>query len=169
MIGVRAAEPEDAAAVAGVHVRSWQAAYRGLLPDEYLDGLRPEDRMVRYRFDSPDPDDPHTVVVTEAGAILGFVTCGQTADADAAPAGEILALYVDPDVWGRGLGSMLIGQARGRLADRGFSQAILWVLAGNHRAMRFYQLDRWAPDERRREVDVWGVLVEEVRYRRRLP
>jgi hypothetical protein len=41
---LRPAEPSDASAVARVHVRSWQAGYRNLLPDQYLDGLRPEDR-----------------------------------------------------------------------------------------------------------------------------
>ena len=39
---LRPAEPGDASAVALVHVRSWQAGYRNLLPDEYLDGLRAE-------------------------------------------------------------------------------------------------------------------------------
>jgi hypothetical protein len=44
VLSVRAATPDDAAAVAGVHVRSWQAAYRGLIADAYLDGLNPDDR-----------------------------------------------------------------------------------------------------------------------------
>ncbi len=51
---LRPAEPADAMAVARVHVRSWQAAYRGLLPDAYLDGLRPEDRAARYDFATED-------------------------------------------------------------------------------------------------------------------
>ena len=41
---LRPAEPGDASAVALVHVRAWQTRYRKLLPDEYLDGLRPEER-----------------------------------------------------------------------------------------------------------------------------
>ena len=41
---LRPAEPVDAIAVAHVHVRSWQVAYRTLMPDDYLDQLRPEDR-----------------------------------------------------------------------------------------------------------------------------
>ena len=44
---VRTAQPDDAAAVAEVHVRAWQAAYRGLMADEFLDSLRPEDRAAR--------------------------------------------------------------------------------------------------------------------------
>jgi hypothetical protein len=47
---VREAHPQDAAEVAGVHVRSWEVAYQGLFPDDYLDGLRPEDRMAHYTF-----------------------------------------------------------------------------------------------------------------------
>jgi hypothetical protein len=50
---VRPARPDDALPVAGVHVRSWQAAYRGLLPDDYLDGLRAEERW--YSRASPPP------------------------------------------------------------------------------------------------------------------
>ncbi|HEY1808803.1 MAG TPA: hypothetical protein VGG42_09585 [Acidobacteriaceae bacterium] len=42
-MNLRLAEPPDAMAAARVHVRSWQAAYRGLMPDAFLDQLRPED------------------------------------------------------------------------------------------------------------------------------
>jgi hypothetical protein len=60
---IRAARPADALAVAEVHVRSWQAGYRHLLPDAYLDSLRPEDRAARYTFDRAGADDPETIVV----------------------------------------------------------------------------------------------------------
>ena len=40
----------DAEAIATVHVRSWQAAYRGQLPDEYLDGLTVEDRLSQHQW-----------------------------------------------------------------------------------------------------------------------
>jgi hypothetical protein len=36
---VRPATPDDADAIASVHVRSWQAAYRGIVPDAMLDAL----------------------------------------------------------------------------------------------------------------------------------
>src|SRR3984885_11964090 len=62
---LRPAEPEDAMAVARVHVRSWQAAYRALLPDDYLDQLRPEDRAQSYDFASLDPLKPRTIVAVE--------------------------------------------------------------------------------------------------------
>jgi hypothetical protein len=66
---LRPAEPDDALAVARVHVRSWQAAYRTLIPDDYLDQLRPEDRAQRYNFSSLNPLQPWTIVAAEAGTI----------------------------------------------------------------------------------------------------
>ncbi len=168
MLIVRPARPEDAAEVAGVHVRSWKAAYRGLLPDKYLDDLRPEDRLGRYTFGATDPATPSTVVAVADGTIRGFATTGPCRDREASGLGELLALYVDPDSWGFGIGRRLISDARAKLSQLGFDQAVLWVLAGNERAIRFYLADGWRPDELERTQEVWGVRVRELRYRRSL-
>ena len=169
MVQVREARPDDAAEVAGVHVASWQAAYRGLLPDEYLDGLDPADRMARYTFGATDPDAPLTVVAGDDVAIRGFATTGRSPDPDTPDAGELLGLYVDPGRWDLGVGRRLMAEARERLSGRGFTEAVLWVLVGNERAERFYRIDGWRPDGRRRREMVWGVTVEEIAYRRHLP
>jgi GNAT superfamily N-acetyltransferase len=168
VLTVRAARPEDAAEVAGVHVRSWQVAYRGLLPDAYLDGLRAEDRARRYRFDRTGPDVPETIVAVDDGAVAGFATTGPAQPADVLGAGELHALYVDPPLWGRGVGRRLIAEARARLRGHGWEQAVLWVLVGNDRAQRFYRMDGWWPDGTRRQQNVWGILVDEKHFRRAL-
>jgi len=165
---LRAAESADAISVARVHVRSWQSAYRGLLPNEYLDQLRPEDRAERYDFETRDPEKPQTIVAVEAGEIRGFATTAPSRDADLADYGELGALYVDPDYWGRGIGAALISAARARMAGLGFGNALLWVLRGNVRADRFYRNDQWMPDGLQRTDTVWGVTVNEIRYRREL-
>ena len=163
------AEPGDEQAVAAVHVRSWQVAYRGLMPDEYLDGLRPADRAARYTFADKRPGRPLTVVAVEETAIRGFATIGPCAEADAAGVGELYGLYADPDHWDRGVGRILIADARARLVDAGFSEAVLWVLVGIERAERFYRLDGWDLEPRRRMQEVHGVTVDEIRYHRSLP
>ena len=168
MLLLRPAEPADALAVARVHVRSWQAGYRTLLPDDYLDGLRPEDRAPRYTFGCTDPRQPATIVAAEGEAIPGFATTAPARDPDAADCGELCALYVDPDWWGRGVGAALVAAARARLVGLGFRNAIAWILSGNVRAQRFYTIDRWVPDGAHRTQRVWGVTVDETRYRRAL-
>jgi GNAT superfamily N-acetyltransferase len=163
---LRPAEPDDAMNVARVHVRSWQAAYRTLLPDEYLNQLRPEDRAQRYDFATADPLKPHTIIAAEGTAIYGFATTAPSRDRDLKDHGELCALYVDPDQWGRGVGVALIAAARSRLLELGFQSALLWLLAGNARAARFYEEDGWISDGQRRTDSVWGVMVDEVRYLR---
>ena len=165
---LRLAEPTDALAVAHVHVRSWQAAYRGLLPEDYLGQLRPEDRAPTYDFATLDPRRPRTMVAVADGLILGFATTMPSRDQDLPEHAELCALYVDPEHWGRGIGVALVSAARDHLHELGFRQALLWVLVGNARAERFYQADRWAPDGTRRTDLVWGISVDEVRYQRRL-
>jgi len=165
---LRPAQPDDAMAVARVHVRSWQVAYRTLLPDDYLDQLRPEDRARTYDFASLDPLKPRTIVAEEQGTIHGFATAAPSRDADLPDHGELCALYVDPDKWGQGIGMALVSAARASLFALGFRNALLWVLVGNVRAERFYRIDQWVADGRRRTDSVWGAMVNEVRYQRGL-
>jgi GNAT superfamily N-acetyltransferase len=165
---LRAAEPDDAMSVARVHVRSWQVGYRNLLPDDYLDQLQPEERAQRYNFASPDPRQPKTIVAAEAGVIRGFATSAPSSDPAAPGNGELCALYVDPDWWGRGIGMALMSAARAHLLDLGFRRALLWVLVGNTRAERFYQTDQWQSDGMHRTALVWGLTIDEVRYWRTL-
>jgi GNAT superfamily N-acetyltransferase len=138
------------------------------MPNDYLDQLRPEDRAIKYDFDNPDPFHPHTIVATENGDIRGFATTGQARDSNMTDFGELFALYVDPEHWGHGIGMALISAARARLFDLGFRSAILWVLAGNVRAERFYLKDHWTADGVRRADEIWGIKVTEARYRRKL-
>jgi len=166
---LRAAEPSDALAVAQVHVRSWQGAYRGLMPDDYLDGLRPQDRAQTYTFGSPpSPKQPVTWVALDGGAILGFATVTARPGDGPAGCGRLDALYVDPTRWGTGVGRALMADARTRLAAAGCAEAVLWVLVGNDRAQRFYRADGWQADGTRQTGLVWDLPVDEVRFRRSL-
>ena len=165
---LRPAHPDDALAVARIHVRSWQAAYRNLLPDSYLDNLRPEDRAPHYDFATTDPAKPKTLVATEASTLLGFATTLPSTSADLPGYGELAALYVDPDHWHKGVGVALIAAARTQLQQQGFRNALLWILDGNLRADRFYRNDGWLPDHTRRTESLWNITVDELRYQRPL-
>lgn len=155
-------------AVAHVHVRSWKVAYRTLLPAEYLDTLRPEDRARTYDFATLDPAKPRTIVAEEDGLIHGFATTMPSRDPDLAQHAELCALYVSPEQWNRRIGAALVSAVRADLLALGFQNALLWVLAGNARAERFYQLDGWTPDGNRRTDTVWDIRVDEIRYVRAL-
>jgi GNAT superfamily N-acetyltransferase len=161
---VRAAVPEDAYDVARVQVRSWQWAYRGLIAQDYLDGLEPETWAGRYTFGRRGIGLPSTLVAVDGSTICGLTATGLCRDDDLPNFGELMALYVDPAYVGTGVGRTLIAAARERLRASS-TQAALWVLDGNARARRFYERDGWSHDGTRRTRIYGDSPVQEVRYR----
>jgi len=147
-IRIREATPADARAIAEVHVRSWQAAYRGELPDDYLDRLSVDERERQWIERLAEAVlRGGTVVAEEDGRVIGFAGFGPTRDADApAGTGEVYALYLLPGSVGRGVGRELFAQVNARLRELGYTRATLWVLATNQRSRRFYEAAGWAFD-----------------------
>ncbi len=163
---VRAATPADAPAVARVHVDSWRAAYAGLLPQTVLDGLSVERREAFWRAAVEQPGDHRLWVVESGDLVVGFASTGPGRDEDLpAGAGEVLAIYLAPTEWDRGLGARLFRRAIADLRERDVNPLVLWVLAANARGRRFYEAMGWRPDGAERPIDFDGTSVEEVRYR----
>jgi GNAT superfamily N-acetyltransferase len=167
MTKVRTAVPQDASDVARVQVRSWQWAYRGLIAQDYLDGLEPETWSGSYTFGRVGIGLPCTLVALDGSTICGLVTTGLCRDEDLPNFGELMAIYVDPAHVGTGVGRALLAAARGRLRAVS-TQAALWVLDGNVRARRFYERDGWKLDGTRRTRTYGTATVQELRYRRDL-
>jgi GNAT superfamily N-acetyltransferase len=156
MVVLRDATPADAHALASVHVASWRAAYRGLMPDEVLAGLSVPEREQLWS-DRLTAQEAQTsiVVATDAGRVVGFAAAGPplvAADRADSTLGDLYALYLDPDHWGRGIGAPLHAAALDRLVTHRFTHAGLWVLDGNLRALRFYYRRGWT-DTGRTQTD----------------
>jgi len=166
---VRDARPGDARAIAIVHVASWQAAYRGLLPDDYLAGLSVERRAEQWSGILADPSPGHVVVLDVGGRIAGFAHVGPSGDDDVPPAtGELYTIYLHPDVWGRGGGGQLMESALGRLSGDGCTTVVLWMLSTNDRARRFYLGQGWSEVPGRRTQQFGGQVVTDHRFGRSL-
>ncbi|WP_099246612.1 GNAT family N-acetyltransferase [Mycobacterium sp. shizuoka-1] len=164
MVEIREARGDDAMAVAGVHVRSWQAGYQGLVAQQYLDGLDAEDRAKRFALDAMDIGGPYTLVAADGDTICGHVTIGRSRDDDLPDYGEVWALYVDPPLWQTGIGRALLTAACDRLRLAGRDRAFLWVLSTNTRARRFYERSGWTADGRHRVELIGGTPLDESRY-----
>lgn len=165
MTEVRAAVQADARDVARLQVRSWQSAYRGLIAQEYLDGLTTEVFADRYTFGRVGLRMPSTLIAVDGIAIRGLVTTGLCREMDFPNFGELTAIYVDPAHVRTGVGRLLITAARQRLRLVGVTGALLWVLDGNVPARRFYERDGWRLDGACRTATFGNSAVKQVRYR----
>jgi ribosomal protein S18 acetylase RimI-like enzyme len=167
MAQVRKAKVEDASRIASVHVRSWQVAYRGHMPDEFLNGLDVEKRTNMWRELTQDPDKLIFVAEDSESNIEGFSALGPSRDADANPStAEVSAIYVHPEKWGKGIGRALLSASIDQVRKREFDRVTLWVLEANQRARSFYESFGFIHDGAIKDDDHWkSFAVREVRYR----
>ena len=140
---VRAATIGDTESIARVHARSWQAAYRGIVGDDFLDGLSDEVWVDRWRTIFTEPRDGARTLVWD----------------------EVYAIYLDPGSWGHGAGSGLLAAALGTVADD-VPGVSLWVFRDNARGRAFYERHGFEVDGLEQEITIDGRALPEVRYRR---
>ncbi len=167
---VRPAGVADAENLARVRIASWRGAYRGIVPDAVLDGLRARrrDRAWRDRLSTPgrpgfaSPRGPRRRRWRASSPRVRAAHDGE------AGLGEIWAIYVDPAAQGRGVGRALMAAAVRGLAVRGFGEAVLWVFEANVAARAFYEHLGWTPDGAAKAFPIGDAAPIEVRYRTRL-
>lgn len=153
MISVRDARPSDAEAIASIHVRGWQHAYRGVMPDEVLDGMDERVSAEGWRgtitatiddvpFRSRQLGD-ELVVAVQDERVVGWAGYGSARRDLDGMTGELHGIYADPERIGGGVGHALIGHVEQRLRAAGHERAYLLVLVGNDPAARFYERHGW--------------------------
>ena len=165
---IRQAIPSDAAAIARVHVSSWQAAYRDLIPADYLSGLDatlPQREAFWAR--SIESGESRVWVAERDAPVVGWICVGASRDDDdaAGNTGEVMALYVLATHWQTGAGRALWQAGVQHLVEQGYQRLTLWVLAGNERAIRFYRRAGCIEDAASaRNLQRGGAVLVEVRY-----
>lgn len=137
-LSIRPARPDDEAAVAALRTRSWQSAYRGHLPDDYLDTRAADDLAQQWRakFAGLGPR-KHLLLAMADDQIAGFIAIWP--DEQDPTLAFIDNLHVDPERRSGGIGRSLMTDAARRLASDGYDAAYLFVLAANEGAVRFYE------------------------------
>ena len=165
-VQIREMTEADVTTVSTIRVRGWQWAYAGLLPQGYLDAMDPEqDAAERREFLPRSAGRVQNLVAEVDGAAVGWAAFGPyRGEPDDSGDGELYALYVLPEHVGTGVGRALITAAVRRTAELGRGRLLLWVLAGNDRARRFYQVAGFAPDGAETSDTYDGVPLREVRY-----
>ena len=168
-VSVRMAWADDAAAIAGLQLRTWRTTYADVLPADALptdaDAAAAAWRGVLSR---PADARSRVLVALERNRVVGYaITSAATdPDCDAVSDGELQELTVDPDERGVGHGSRLLQAAVDTLRADRFDRVVLWAIAADDALRAFLGEAGWAPDGAHRELDLDGegtTLVKQVR------
>jgi len=160
---------EDARQVAEIHVTTWQSAYQGIVPAEYLASLSVEKREAMWR-ECIAKGVPELLVAKVEGRMVGWVAFGPCRDEGSPPdSAEVWAIYVAPSSWSSGVGRMLWHRSQARMLEQGFRTVSAWVFTQNARAIRFYRAAGFAADSSSvKEFELGGGQMQEIRYGRAL-
>ena len=136
-----------------VHYKAWQEAYPGLVDQNYLDKMSLEKcEEIAYRWLD------NILVAKDSGRVIGFVGYGKCRNEDLIDAGEVFAIYVLAEYYGKGVGKALMDAALNLLRD--YSQIAVWVLEGNKRAIKFYEKCGFRSDGKTEEITLGTPVVE---------
>lgn len=164
-MNIRVADFEDAQSIAQIHVQGWQCAYRGQIPQDYLDSLSTEKRLKFWKNLLSDLETKSVTLVAEKeGKVIGFCCVGPGRDEDAGSSGELTAIYIHPNHLGQGAGTALMKQSLKVLREKGFTKATLWVLGTNQKTRDFYEKNGWKIDGKTKIEEKNGIKLSEVRY-----
>ncbi|MFI6403796.1 GNAT family N-acetyltransferase [Streptomyces sp. NPDC050548] len=160
----------DCHRVSEIRVLGWQFAYRGLMPQPFLDALSAKDDAERRRARFAQHDSSVVNLVAQRGEeIIGWAAVGPYRDGEVRTGeAELYAIYLDPHHLNTGTGRALMQEALRRCAALGHDRVYLWVVRGNARARRFYERAGFRADGAEEPYEVDGVLVPEIRYVREL-
>ena len=160
-VTLRAARPEDMAAVGDIYHRSRVAAYADFIPLDDLESVPPDavGRWWAERFQHAH--DVHRYTVAERdGRIVGFTELGP--DEDDPDDLQLYAIHLAPDETGRGTGRTLMRDALDAVDGRA---VVLWVFTGNETARRFYERAGWRLDGHTRVGTIGQTTRAMVRYK----
>ncbi|MBQ5317151.1 MAG: GNAT family N-acetyltransferase [Oscillospiraceae bacterium] len=149
---------DDRFELSRIYEQSWKFAYKGLIPQEYLDSI-PEGKWAS----TPDRADMHTLVYDDGG-LVGTSSFCRSRWKNHPDCGEIVSIYFLPGYIGKGYGHELFTAAEAELHKMGFDTVILWVLEGNDRARKFYERHGYSATGEVLDDNIGGSDIREIMY-----
>ena len=139
---LRDATPEDAEAIARLHVEVWRETYRDMAPPAVFQALDVGARLPRWQMLLTAADGRHgTILAEEDGTLAGFGHYGAPSHPAFGALGEVKNLYVARRFARRGIGRKLLRAMAGRLRQQGYPGVGIGVVVDNHPARSFYEAE----------------------------
>jgi len=161
LIKIRLSKAADSAALAALHCEAWRYAYRGIVPGIGLE------RMIARRgsawWERMHELDHRALVLEFDKSVAGYATFGPCRSQNVRPLGEIYELYLRPEFQGIGFGKRLFIEARRDLSENVLFGLLVWALADNDLACRFYTA-LGGRERKRAQERIGGIRLEKIGF-----
>lgn len=145
---------EDIEQVRQIYILGWQNAFRGIVPQPYLDTMNLDDWA---------PPLNGAYVLTDGTNILGTSSIAPARDSAFDGWGEIISIFILPHLIGHGYGHQLFTFVKEKLLEQ-YTNIYLKVFEDNHRARKFYEKHGFSWNGERLPINVGGKDLIELRY-----
>lgn len=159
---IRTIKYEDIEQIVDINIKAWKKEYKGIIDDEILNNLNRQEKIKKWK---KSYNKGNVIVAEESGTILGYCRYDDRAvyentDIDS----EIIAIYVDCDKLGNGIGRKLVEYVKNDLKNKNKTKMVIWCLEKNQNARKFYEKigGNLISDEKYFEKD--GKKYKEVAY-----
>ena len=150
---------DDLQAISRIYEQSWKYAYKGIIPQEFLDSIPPGKWAKTISSGSMQ-----SLVIEEDGVLVGTAGICTSRWEKYSGYGEIVSIYLLPEYMGRGYGKPLFDRCVSKLRKLGFSDILLWVLEDNKRARHFYEKNGMICTDEFLDDEIGGRKLREVMY-----
>ena len=161
-IVIRKVKYEDIEQIVNININDWKKVYKGIIDDITLDNLNRNEKIEKWR---KHYNIGNVIVAEEHGKVLGYCRYDDNAvyensDIDS----EIIAIYIDYDNLGKGIGRKLVEYVMNDLKNKNKKKMVIWCLEKNENGRKFYEKigGKLIPDEKYFEKD--GKRYKEVGY-----
>lgn len=152
-------ENDDFFQISNIYEESWKYAYKGIIPQNYLDNL-PVGKWVNH-LSKPNM---RSLVIIDKDQYIGTTSFCKSRFLEFQEYGELVSLYLLPEYIGKGYGYQLLDAAVTELKKE-YNDIFLWVLEENYRARKFYERNGWSFSMKYLEDNIGGKELREVQYR----
>ena len=134
---IRKVKYEDIEQIVDINIKDWKKEYRGILDEDILSSLNRDEKIKKWRKSYKIGN---VIVAEEDGVVLGFCRYDDNVvyENDNIDS-EIIALYVDCDKLGNGIGRKLVEYAMEDLKNKNKTKMVIWCLEKNQNARKFYE------------------------------
>ena len=167
MIDIRLAIPSDAPDIAEILMRSWEVAYGNIIPADFI-RKRNSMRMEQFKQAITEENNTYYIIQTD-GKTVGYMRVVNTLNDDGSESevSDLEQIYLHPDYYRQGIGTQAMNFAYSVALSSRKTVMIVWVLAENTAAIKFYKKCGFVADGERKKRE-YGKVLEIIRMRKSL-